>query len=511
MYISLSTPRYSMSLLLDGFDKFSERMGPLVDTILLGKNISVNQPDVEVLAMTLKDIPLNGDKFNEMSAGKGWVSAAFSVLMVGGPGFSSVPYTANKKKGDRESESKSVYEIDDDGNTKFYTFEKGKTNKDKGVRVSSSNGEESDGKEAVLVDRTAVLHPGCMLSTFMREEDFLVGPQGGDSKMFILGERFKEAAVLPANTLVYIQLASSNIEQAKKGSILKLRRIKTADHIGHVVQRCFDQMPHDERQLERVQDKTKSHESLSRMAYMGNVKVFAVMPSPTAFAVPDESAYVISEFSEQMCDVMLSAKVLCASLGSSDVAVCLKTLNVALGCGAVRCLVRSSMSGGVVMGSDSAYEVALLEIDVNTLFSLHTFKAFQDWPGNDNSNYMETAVLANGDVLWTCPTTSIMTHENKMEGVVFRLGAFKLETTSQSLTGTDHVFDERRFLGHGGVGEYLPLDIYLVAGKRSIAAVAGQLDAMQEGAARLVTRLELRTENRSGSVAKKRRRVDLTI
>jgi len=502
-----------MSLHSDGFDTFSERMGPLTDSIVLGKNISANQPDVEVLAMTLKDIPLDGDKFNEMSVGKGWVSAAFSVLIVGGPGFSSVPYTANKKKGERESESKSVYEVDDDGNTKFYTFEKGKTNKDKGVRVSSSKSEggESDGKEAALVDRTAVLHPGCMLSTFMREEDFLAGPQGGDPKMFMLGERFKGASVLPANTLVYMQLASSNIEQAKKGMILKVRRIKTADHLGNVVQRCFDQMPHDERQLERVQDKTRSHDSLSRMAYMGNVKVFAAMPSPTAFAVPEENAYVISDFSEEMREVVLPVKVLCASLGSSDAVVCLKILNVALGCGAVRCFVRSTMSGGVVLGSDSAYEVALLEIDVNILLDLHVLKTYSEWPGTNSSKYMQTAVLANGDVLWTNPGKSIMTHENKMEGVVFRLGASKMETTSQSLTGTDPAFDEGRFLGHGGSGDYLPLDVYLVAAKSNITAVAEQLDAMEEGVARLVTRLELRTENRSGSASNKRRRVDITL
>jgi hypothetical protein len=246
--------RHGMSQHDACFDLFAEQMAPLADTIVLGKNISGNQPDVEVLAMTLKDIPLDAERFNDMSAGKGWVSAAFSVLMVGGPGFSSVPCTANKKKGERESESKSVYEVDDDGNTKFYTFEKGKTNKDKGVRVASSRGEDEapEGGEPALVDRTAVLHPGCMLSTFMREEDFLAGPQGGDPKMFILGDRFRGAEVLPANTLVYLQLASGNIEQAKKGSILKLRRIKTADYLGHVVQRCFQQLPTDERQLEKV-------------------------------------------------------------------------------------------------------------------------------------------------------------------------------------------------------------------------------------------------------------------
>ena len=104
--------RHGMSQHDASFDLFAERLAPLADTIVLGKNISGNQPDVEVLAMTLKDIPLDAERFNDMSAGKGWVSAAFSVLMVGGPGFSSVPYTANKKKGERESESKSVYEVE---------------------------------------------------------------------------------------------------------------------------------------------------------------------------------------------------------------------------------------------------------------------------------------------------------------------------------------------------------------------------------------------------------------
>ena len=65
----------------------------------LGSNIVPRNPDVEIAALTLKEIPLTADKFRELSNGQDWYRFSFTVLGVGPPGFSTVPYSSTKKKG----------------------------------------------------------------------------------------------------------------------------------------------------------------------------------------------------------------------------------------------------------------------------------------------------------------------------------------------------------------------------------------------------------------------------
>jgi len=119
------------------FENFAQLLAPAKYACPLGKNISLFQPDVEVLAMTLKDMPLSSEQFGVMSNGREWVSMSFCVLNVGPPGFSNVPYTNGKKKGEKETNPLMLYDIVD-GNTCFHSFEKGKTNKDKGPACRSS-------------------------------------------------------------------------------------------------------------------------------------------------------------------------------------------------------------------------------------------------------------------------------------------------------------------------------------------------------------------------------------
>ena len=100
-----------------------------------------------------------------MSNGREWVSMSFCVLNVGPPGFSNVPYTNRKKKGEKETNPLMLYDIVD-GNTCFHSFEKGKTNKDKGPRVSQfkETVQVDDVDTEVMRDATTVLESGVMLS-----------------------------------------------------------------------------------------------------------------------------------------------------------------------------------------------------------------------------------------------------------------------------------------------------------------------------------------------------------
>ena len=101
-----------------------------VESLQLGVNIAANQADVECAAVLLRDMPLNSSGFAAMKGDREWVSMQIGVLAVGPPGFSSVPYTATKKKGEKEANPERLYEVTETG-TRFYPFEKGRTNKDK--------------------------------------------------------------------------------------------------------------------------------------------------------------------------------------------------------------------------------------------------------------------------------------------------------------------------------------------------------------------------------------------
>lgn len=105
--------------------RISEILQPAPNTKpAVGNNISSRNPDVEVMALTLSTMPLNMDGFNALDGGRGWVNSKFLILSVGAPGFSSVPYTHNKKSTEKEA-GKRLYEVAEDGSTRLFSYEKG--------------------------------------------------------------------------------------------------------------------------------------------------------------------------------------------------------------------------------------------------------------------------------------------------------------------------------------------------------------------------------------------------
>ena len=107
-----------------------------------------------------------------MSNCREWVLMSFCVLNVGPSGFSNVQYTNSKKKGEKEANPLMLYDVNAEGNTCFHSFEKGKTNKDKGAReLQFKDTEQVDCADVEVVrDATCVLEQGFMMSFFMREE-----------------------------------------------------------------------------------------------------------------------------------------------------------------------------------------------------------------------------------------------------------------------------------------------------------------------------------------------------
>ena len=63
----------------------------------MGTNIAARNPDVEIAALVLKDVPLTPESFRDLAKENDWYRFPFMVLQVGPPGFSTVPYTSTKK------------------------------------------------------------------------------------------------------------------------------------------------------------------------------------------------------------------------------------------------------------------------------------------------------------------------------------------------------------------------------------------------------------------------------
>lgn len=166
-----------------------------------GAYISKVQPDVEVLAIAVTDVPNTQAEFDAKRGARDFIICKFLILGIGPPGFGKVPYKHKhkaKKGASDEEQGKSLYETIDSSLVKFYAYEKGDTNKDKGVRCDDCFG---------------VLCPGLCLTFFLREEMFQASKIIADKNISKM-------------EFVCLQVASSNVTGATAGYLLKLKKIR---------------------------------------------------------------------------------------------------------------------------------------------------------------------------------------------------------------------------------------------------------------------------------------------
>ena len=108
-----------------------------------GAYISKVQPDVEVLAIALDDIPHTQAEFDAKRGSRDFLICKFLVVDIGPAGFGRVPYKHKnkaKKPTSEDEQGKNLYENVESALVKFYAYEKGDTNKDKGVRCDDCFG-----------------------------------------------------------------------------------------------------------------------------------------------------------------------------------------------------------------------------------------------------------------------------------------------------------------------------------------------------------------------------------
>ena len=292
--------------------------------------------DVVALALPLRQVPMTQDGFRQAIAegGKGgdWLLTSWYIVYVGAAdgrewGWSQAPYDCKKRL--PTAELKPLYSLDATSETRFWSFKKVSNNMNKGARIEEQEGE----------DLSFVLPAGTCFSQFLREDSYETKPLfSGD-----LGD-----GVLQAYQPVLLQLSSTNGEQASKGNGLKIRRVLPL--AANVLHAFLDKFFSSKTELELAQQRARDTKALSAMARSMPRCPLVCHVSKNAFCFHDASAHVVEiceagADSEMGCKLLLSESVLLQALLCTDISRALRMLTVALGHGAVTCLLVKQETG----------------------------------------------------------------------------------------------------------------------------------------------------------------------
>lgn len=486
---------------------------------LLGKTFKQSQPDVEILAVITKDTPTSMDAYNRMKGKNDWCSLQLVVLGTSGPGFSSVPYTSTKRKDEREVNPQPLYDIVPHsesyaGMTRLYTYEKGRSNKDKGKRVDVMQ----DLASCEMVAATGILPSGLCISSFIREDAMT-------SDFFALemcDETMLDNDVLQANTLVRAVVATANIDQAQKGMLIKIKRIKA---VSPMTDSCIaaafaskNAFPVDPDAFDNLQSSTKSNfPALSRAVYSGNIKYFHPKLSTRSFAVADEAekALIIVDPSDNENEISIPAHIALAGTGAATLSRAAKIVSIGLSQNAVQILVRTQRIDDVTLNNGPANCGVLLYVNPGKLIGVEQILDFSVWPHNERM-HMWHPVTDNGatpssakssKILWTQPNHSIWVQENGMDiskQLVFEVDLEETHLEAPKFESTD------LFLADNAGGAFMPLRIYISDSSMTLEDTKTAIDEGDDQVRMLIS-LQLRPHNRGTGGGKKRKRAEIVL
>ena len=184
----------------------------------IGINIAARNPDVEIAALVMKDVPVTMDSFRELASGNDWYCFSFVVLQVGPAGFSTVSYTSTEKKSEKEEGGLPLYEGFIQGEPCMAPPVCSFWNMNGMMQEPMHEDEGQGGPQMQSVSVT--MQPGQCMAHFLRSDDF-------NGKFFVdNAETLSAMRVVPAYNVVYFQVSSANVEQAKHGRMLKFKKMK---------------------------------------------------------------------------------------------------------------------------------------------------------------------------------------------------------------------------------------------------------------------------------------------
>lgn len=425
----------------------------------VGKNITANQPDVEVLAMLLRDFPVSKAAFNTARGEREWIMLQAAVVGVGPAGFSSVPYVATQaKKKDGKQNLKRLYEDGAESNkVTVFPYEKGKTNKDKGDRVDVMTDEDESETAA-----SAVLQSGLCLTQFMREEAF------GEENKFFVGRQ--DVEVLPAGTMVFLQVSASNVEQARKGNLFKVRKMKVSDDSGVAIDKQLrdNNFPRSRAEFDVVMQHMSEQRAVQKQRYTGPSRFFYTVPDVTAFACEDteSDSVVLAEFSAETDEVFCAKDIVLAATGCHDVQRAIKIMTLALATKSLSVVVCSNqLNDGLLLNKRHEHEVSWMCIDFVKMLDLKAVATYLDVKASPSDFVItSSAEQAAEVVVWCNKRVIIPTESGKKRYAVFRLEGQEQYNTSELLNTTNI----KTLVADGAGGAHLPLHVYLLDEKAAV-------------------------------------------
>jgi hypothetical protein len=325
-----------------------------------GAYISKVQPDVEVLAIAVTDVPSTQAEFDAKRGARDFIICKFLVLGIGPPGFGKVPYKHKhkaKKGASDEEQGKSLYETVDSSLVKFYAYEKGDTNKDKGVRCDDCFG---------------VLCPGLCLTFFLREEMFQASK--------VIAEKN-----ISKMEFVCLQVASSNSTGATAGYLLKLKKLRYSpppDDLMH----ALTKMPATEEAYELLMEQYRSAYPTMKggisdkldvkycvVSSMGR-DVFASYDAEEGFVICNAAINNKEGFTDE---IVVHESLVLARFDTVCVQTALRILNIALSLDAVSLVLQTAPETTIALNDDrpTAPNTALcLLCDYNKLLFFDALK-----------------------------------------------------------------------------------------------------------------------------------------
>ena len=432
----------------------------------LGKNICSNQPDVEVLALLMRDFPVTKAGFNQLRGEKEWVVLEVCFVSVGAAGYSSVPYNSNPKKNEKVDMKKLYENTGYSDETMIYAFEKGKTNKDKGQRCSKMVMEDAgDGGEEV--DANVTTKRGMCIRNFMREESF-----SEESKFWVDPP---SENVVSAGTMLYVQLSAQNVEQAKKGNILKFRKCKIADNSDRmVIEKAFTApyrehgFPSSQEHFNEMTLKNKQVPSIHKQLYSGTSSYFTVKPGKKAFACynSDENYFVIAEVNDNISEIRFDAKKILQATGCHDCKRALKLLTVALSMEQVYIITaQNASSSGLLLNHACEYKGMWISIDFKAMLGVCDIENYLSNGGHSSKIRIlyknlpsQSADENTKEIVVWCDSSHSVINANQKKSLI----VFSVQNTQTYLTESFNAENTSTLVTDGVAGSHLPLEIYLI-------------------------------------------------
>lgn len=459
-------------------------------TAYLGKNIAVNQPDVEVLAVALREVPGNEERFNELRGPRPWINLQFAVVAVGPPGFSSAPFLSSDPK-KKDADTKPLYESvtkNDKQTTVFYPFAKTKNNKDRGPRRSHSDPIDGDDGQTVEKPLCAELLPGSIISTFLRNENdpFTTGKIDGVNK----------------NDFVLLQVGSSNADAAEAGRLVKVKKMKAAplSSYSDLISKYANDLPKSASEVDIVNSTIEQEfPSLSQSTIRsGQNKVFQLQVSKRATASYDGEDIEICNAGQDLGGIKLSYTEAMRTTCTSTPERACKFLNLAIALNAVSMVVRS-IDFTALQDGGWPDEALFVHIDLDKMLLLREIEAMD---GVDSTTGEDMAIVAPCLEIFKPDSENVCwTNEGHLlsngDAVFFSLKLNKKTMDAGSVWNDKSPIK----ISDGCLGEFYPLYIFKAKKTSLIEMVA--CDARQ-----LVMVVQLRPE--CGSSASKRKRPEMT-